>query len=185
MPPPPTRPTIRLPHALAAALAARVGPGATVSDVVRLALEAYLDVGPTWHRVSDADACLTLPPVSDVSDIAARLAQVEDGVAAVAQVTHTLVQEVAALADQQARRAHLARGLEVARVRPSGAACPTPPGPPFDAAKWRLGRLCDGGHVYGATGQTLRRLDNGVCPACWNALRRARRAARKRAGEGG
>ncbi len=47
MRPPPTRPTIRLPAALAGALQARVGAGGSLSDVVRQALAAFLGVCPT------------------------------------------------------------------------------------------------------------------------------------------
>ncbi len=83
------------------------------------------------------------------------------------------------LGDLATRLARLERTVAAlaAGVRPSDAACPTPAA--FDPAKYRLGRLCDEGHAYAATGQTLRRVPSGVCPQCQTAQQRTRRAARK------
>jgi hypothetical protein len=50
----------------------------------------------------------------------------------------------------------------------------------LDPAKWKLGKLCKGGHEYpGKPGQTLYRLPKFVCPKC-DADRAKERRARKR-----
>ena len=49
--------------------------------------------------------------------------------------------------------------------------------PPFDPTKEVLGKLCKGGHEWGTTGKTLRRLPNQSCRICENAARREKRAA--------
>jgi hypothetical protein len=51
--------------------------------------------------------------------------------------------------------------------------------PPYDPAKFVLGRLCPRGHAYGTTGQSLLRLPSRNCPACVNAHKRERRARRQ------
>jgi hypothetical protein len=49
----------------------------------------------------------------------------------------------------------------------------------FDPDKFRLGKLCKGGHAYQDTEQTLYRLPKFVCPKCDAAGARARRAAKR------
>jgi hypothetical protein len=51
--------------------------------------------------------------------------------------------------------------------------------PPFDPTKNVLGKLCRGGHEWGKTGKTLRRLPNQSCRICENAARREQRAAKR------
>src|SRR5262245_37272564 len=91
-----TRITIRLPEPLVAHLSDRIGQGATMSDIVRQALEAYFfgdtprehPGRPTGHAgVSDAITTLSdsvsdiqrslSDVVSDVADMRHRLAQLE------------------------------------------------------------------------------------------------------------
>jgi hypothetical protein len=205
--PPPPRYTFRLPWALDTLLAARVGPGETVSDVVRRALEAYLGVCPTREApvsdtgrvASDTSADLSdvytrlaalerdAPAVDDMLvALEARLAEVEQALAAVAPPATengaaTLAATLAALTARLAQVEHDVQALAWG-FAPSDAAGPTLPAPTppaFDPAKYRLGRLCDQGHDYQDTGQTLRRVPSGVCPQCDTAAQRTRRAARR------
>jgi hypothetical protein len=48
--------------------------------------------------------------------------------------------------------------------------------PPFDPAKFVLGKLCPQGHEWGKTGQARLRLPSRTCPDCANAARRQKRA---------
>jgi hypothetical protein len=59
----------------------------------------------------------------------------------------------------------------------------TPAEPPvlgYDPTRFILGRPCPRGHLFGETGQTLRRVRRGDCPQC-SALQK--RAARQRRAE--
>ncbi len=173
MRPPPTRPTIRLPAALAGALQARVGAGGSLSDVVRQALAAFLGVCPTPEAPLSDMGRVTSDTGAALSDIHARLATLE-------QVTDLIQSDW--LTDLTARFTQVEQVLAAvaARVGRSDAACPTPQAPEaFDATKYRLGRLCDQRHDYAGTGQTLRRVPSGVCPQCDTAAQRTRRAARR------
>jgi len=53
--------------------------------------------------------------------------------------------------------------------------------PPFDPAKNMLGKLCNQGHEWGTTGQTLRRLPNQSCRQCENESKRRKRAEKHQA----
>ena len=48
--------------------------------------------------------------------------------------------------------------------------------PPFDPAKFVLGKLCPQRHGWGSTGQTRLTIKDRVCPECRNALKRRKRA---------
>jgi hypothetical protein len=52
---------------------------------------------------------------------------------------------------------------------------PAPAIPPYDAAKFVLGKLCAGQHEYGQTGQTLLRKNGRYCSVCKQALDSLRR----------
>jgi hypothetical protein len=51
--------------------------------------------------------------------------------------------------------------------------------PPFDTNIYTLGRLCENGHDYQGTGQTLRSRKRRVCQACDKANARERRHAKR------
>jgi hypothetical protein len=60
-------------------------------------------------------------------------------------------------------------------VAPDGAPADTPDCPPFDPAKFVLGKLCTGGHAWGQTGQTRLRIKGRRCPDCVNEQKRQKR----------
>ena len=51
--------------------------------------------------------------------------------------------------------------------------------PPYDPAKYVLGKLCPGRHAYGTTGQSLLRLPKRQCDRCKTAANRRYRQARQ------
>ena len=61
--------------------------------------------------------------------------------------------------------------------RPADAAAPAIP--PYDQAKFQLGKLCPGQHEWGQTGQTLRRKNGRGCQQCDTAKKRHQYAPRK------
>jgi hypothetical protein len=54
----------------------------------------------------------------------------------------------------------------------------------FDATKYKLGRLCKGGHEFGSTGMTLLTLNGSHCPPCRAAQERERQRQRRENGLG-
>jgi hypothetical protein len=59
---------------------------------------------------------------------------------------------------------------------PDSEACP-----PFDTARYVLGKLCPQKHEWGTTGQSLRRLPNRGCKTCENMAKKQARAAKRQA----
>jgi hypothetical protein len=62
------------------------------------------------------------------------------------------------------------------KQEPSGESQPSEACPPFDTAKYVLGRLCPQRHEWGTTGQSRLTMKDRVCPECRNALKRRKRA---------
>jgi hypothetical protein len=63
---------------------------------------------------------------------------------------------------------------------PGAQAIPPEACPPFDAAKFVLGRLCPNKHEWGTTGQSLLSLRSRNCSECRNAYKREKRAEQRR-----
>lgn len=154
----------------------RVRQGESLSDIVREALERYLEACPT--------SCLTPHPSPSVSPgIASR--QLSDTLSA---LSATLSDVVAAVSDIQSRLARLESPPD-ARPAPWSTrqtrrqtASDTPA---FDSTRHRLGRLCPRGHDWQSTGQSLRvRNKAGYCLACQAEDARASRAAHRQRQEG-
>lgn len=56
---------------------------------------------------------------------------------------------------------------------------------PYDPTRYVLGTLCQRGHAYGDTGQSLRKRTNGACVACERAQQRQRRARKREEAQDG
>jgi hypothetical protein len=130
----------------------------------------------------------TAAVAATLADLQARLAQVEQDLGAVVQgVTPALAQVTAWWQDVQARLGRLEEGRsanDALRNTSPFSLLHAPLPPAFDPAKFRLGKLCDQGHAWVDTGQTLRRVPSGVCPQCDTAAQRTRRAARRNGARG-
>jgi Arc/MetJ-type ribon-helix-helix transcriptional regulator len=202
--PPGPRITVRLTPALEALVSDCVRQGTSVSALVREALEAYLERRQTpATAVADtmADTVSDTRPlaIADVSDIRARLAHLEQRVAALSDTvrqSRTLSDTPAILdmprapisdtvSDECQTQAESVSSTERPMLSDTHEARPAALSdtdvPPFDTRKFVLGKLCPRGHEYDGTGQTLRRVRRHVCPACdverTRALRKARREA--------
>jgi len=56
--------------------------------------------------------------------------------------------------------------------------------PPYDTAKYVLGKLCPGRHEHGSTGESLLRLPKRQCDICKKASNTTYRQARKQRSDG-
>jgi hypothetical protein len=158
---PSPRYTIRLSHALAAQVQARVEAGTPFAVLMRAALSAYLaDTPPTGAPTAErtgADSADTLRTLQEhLAALAVRVAALEQGPTG-------------------------RRQKRTPRADRAPTPCLTPPPPPaFDPTRHRLGRLCPRGHDWQGTGQSLRANNKaGYCLACQAEDARARRATHR------
>ena len=178
--------TARIPQALVEAVKHSASLHcSTMSDIIRESLQRYLDAERTGSLVDSQQQVLQ----GQTEVIQEVLQQVLQGQTEVIQEVRRLLapweQARDALPVQgQTEVRHEARSPEVGsaevlqgqtEVRPQTTI------PPFDPARFQLGRLCVGGHAYHGTPHTLYRLPKMVCPQCDAARARARRAAKQAA----
>jgi Arc/MetJ-type ribon-helix-helix transcriptional regulator len=168
----PPKISFRLTPELQAALEVRVGQGQAVSDVIREALEQYLDLRPT----ASPTASPTVPQVSDIlsdalSDVSAR----------VAALTTALIDIEARLERLEARETPNQRGVGQRRtVRPTDSPTPRLTTSPTDQLATDIPAMttpkqCRYGHpVYDQA-------HHAVCPQC-HRERQARYRERKAQG---
>lgn len=159
-----SRVTIRLPTALLQRLTARLRPGATVSDTVRHALEAYLS-----DTVSDStsDASDTAPPLASdrmsdslalwMQQVSRQLGEVSDSVRHLASDTRPT--------RRQGKRPTVSDKPSWQALEPT--------------EKRGLGALCERNHDWRGTGQSMRQKSNNACLACSAEKLRAARAKQR------
>jgi len=158
---PSPRYTLRLPHALAAQVQARVEAGTPFAVLMRDALAAYLaDTTPTGSPTEEptgADSADTLRTLQEhLSALAMRVAALEQA--------PTGSRQERTPRDDRAPTGALAGADTTA----------------FDPTRHRLGRLCPRGHDWQGTGQSLRANNKaGYCLACNAAAARTSRAAHR------
>jgi hypothetical protein len=69
--------------------------------------------------------------------------------------------------------------IRLTETAPGAQGIPLEACPPFDAAKYVLGKLCPQRHEWGSTGQTRLSLHSRNCPECRNIYKREKRAAQR------
>jgi len=168
--------------------------GVTISDLIREGLDMRLH-GPQQVAEYNGNTALPMTTVTMLTRLAATLTAAAEQLRSACNGTVvTEREEPQSTAEPQAYNGntvplkeeyngntlHLASDTAPNQApseeRQSSEACP-----PFDPAKSVLGKLCQRGHEWGTTGQSLLRLPNQSCRQCENERKREKRAAKRQA----